>query len=88
VLKHLNIVGTAGAFLVITITELRYAALTLTLMNIEKGLLTPTSKKRVRQDLNAEPAAYAVINSYLIWIHSRITKREKGTCSVDNILVF
>jgi len=44
-------------------TELRYAALTLPLMNIEKDFHSLTKKESDKE---------------------MITKREKGTCSVDN----
>jgi len=43
-------------FLVITITELKYANLTLILMNIEKGLHSLT-KKESDKELNPEPTA-------------------------------
>jgi len=51
-LKHLNNVDTTGAFShyhCITTTELRYAALTQTLMNIEKGC---HSQKESDKELN------------------------------------
>jgi len=39
VLKHRNIVHTTGAFFSLSLELFRYAVLTLTLMNIEKGFL-------------------------------------------------
>jgi len=30
----------------------------------------------------------STINNHHMWMHTRITKRKKGTSSVNNILVF
>jgi len=61
-------------FFVITITELKYAALTLTLMNIEKDFNIGRSCQNV------------FINNYHMWIYSPITIKEKKVIVVSTLL--
>jgi len=57
-------------------------------MNIGKGFYSLIKKESIKV-LAQNLRNAALINNYHTWIHTRIMKREKGTCTVDfGVLAF